>query len=91
MLCATIGLVSFTLLCWKTGSDVGFLPAFPGLQGIWGHRAVWLGVAIAALVFAKLIDAFAGIFSRGDSLKGASDAADELPADGLRPALVLPE
>ena len=81
--CVTLGLVSFTLLCWRVGSDLGTLPEFPALPKFFSHRSTWLFLAILSSLFAKLIDVFVATLETAASLKNKLSPADEISADEL--------
>jgi hypothetical protein len=75
MFFVTLGVSSFTALCWKVASDLDVAPAFPFTSGFLAQRTSWLCLAGMAALFARLIDAFAEL------LKTRPRDADELPAE----------
>jgi hypothetical protein len=75
MVFVTLGLVFFTLFCWRVAAELGECRVFPFTQGLLGERGSWLFLAGLAWLFAKLIDAFAEL------LKSRSHNADELATE----------
>ena len=65
MIFVTLSLVCFSMFCWKAAVGVG------------EFAEIWLFGAIVAILFAKLIDAFAEL------LKTRPNRADELRTDVL--------
>jgi hypothetical protein len=75
-----ISLCAFTMLCWRVGADLGELPEMPLSIGSFSQRLFWLLIALLALVFAKLIDAFVKSWNSAAGSKKIFSCADELSA-----------
>jgi hypothetical protein len=78
MIFETLAVASFTMLCWRVGSDLRQLPTFPASQGFLSRRESWLLLAVLTWLFAKLIGAFVELF------KSLPREADELPTESVR-------
>jgi hypothetical protein len=70
----TAGLAAFTMLCWRVGSELGALSDFPVMGGYLRQREPWLLIAVAAVLLASLIEAFAAAINRKPAMAGVSTA-----------------